>query len=112
MSNGTGVLERLDLDFKLHFDEAAILSGNPEQLKRYLLVLIKQLQDLFEQINNLTNLVVDITDGGAIYSQPKQADGTYPLGTWRLIQVDNDWQRQVQLTVNNWTFGGAFERPV
>ncbi len=112
MSNGTGTLERLDLDFKLHYDDAAILSGDPEKLSKYILILVKQLQELFEQINNLTNLVVDISDGSAIYSQAKQADGTYPIGTWRLIQVDNDWQRQVQLTVGTWTFGGAFERPV
>lgn len=104
--------ERLTKDFKIPFDREAIISGDPAKLTLYLLELADFLQLLLQDITNAANLTVDLIDGEAIYSKSKLADGTYPLGTWRLKQVGDNWERQVQKTLNEWTFAGDFERPV
>lgn len=104
--------KRLTKDFKIPFNRDAIISGNPAQLTSYLLELADFLQLLLQDITAAANLTVDLVDGDAIYSKSKLADGNYPLGTWRLKQVGDNWQRQVQLTLGDWTFAGDFERPV
>lgn len=105
------MIERVQ-EVNIPYDEAALLSKDPVIVAGYILKLVKTLQELLEQLQTVTNFNVDMSDGDAIYSKLKQADGTYPLNTWRLIQVDNDWQRQVQLVVGTWTFAGSFQQPV
>jgi len=105
-------VERLDFEVRIPYDEEALRSEDPARLAAYMLELVKTLQELLEKINMVANYSVDLFDGEALYSKLKNPDGNYPLNTWRLIQVENNWQRQVQLTINNWTFAGAFEPPV
>ncbi len=104
-------IERLDTDIRLPFDEEALRSGNPARMARALFEILKVLQPLLQRISEVANLSIDQADGDAIYSKLKQADGTYPLGTWRLIQIDDSWVRQVQLTLGTWTEAGKFEVP-
>ena len=108
----TSTIERLDPDVRIPYDEIAIRSEDPVRLADYLLELVTALQTLLEDITTVANYGVDLFDGEALYSKLKDSDGNYPIGTWRLIQVDNNWERQVQLTVGTWTFAGDFERPV
>lgn len=104
-------IEHLDIDPQVPYDEEALLSGDPVKLAEEQLRLVKFLQEILEKISIATNHVIDLGGGDAIYSKLKQADGTYPLGTWRLIQIGNNWERQVQLVIGEWTFAGDFERP-
>ena len=104
-------ISRLDDDVKIPYDEAALKSGDPLRVSLYLLDLVRTLQELLVDISRVTNSAVDLSDGEAIYSKSK-VDGLYPIGTWRLIQVGDNWERQVQLTLNTWTFAGDFERPI
>ena len=105
-------VEHLDSEVRIPYDEAALLSNNPQQLADYIKELVITLQDLIEKITTIANYSIDLFDGNALYSKLKNTDGTYPLNTWRLIQVGNDWERQVQLTLGTWTFAGAFENPI
>lgn len=105
-------IEHLDIDPRVPYDEEALLSGDPVKLAEEQLRLVKFLQEILEKITIATNYVIDLGGGAAIYSKLKLEDGTYPLGTWRLIQVGNNWERQVQLALGEWTFAGDFERPV
>ena len=103
--------DSVDTNIKIPYDELAILSNDPVKLAAYLLELAETIQRLLEELANATNFAISLTDGDAIYSKLKQANGSYPIGTWRLKQVDDNWERQVQLTVGTWTFAGDFERP-
>ena len=108
----TSKLERLDTEVRLPYDKEALLSGDKNQIADEWLELIKTLQDLLEKIMVVANYSVDLYDGEAIYSKLKLADGTYPIGTWRFIQVGDNWERQVQLVLGEWTFAGDFVKPV
>ena len=100
-------IEKLNLDEKLPFDEEALKSLNPKAAE-YILNLVQTLQELLRNISQVANLAIDAVDGEAIYSRLKNSDGSYPLNTWRLIQVGNNWERQQQLTLGTWTKAGAF----
>ncbi len=104
-------VEKITKDFKLPFEEGVFASKDPAQITAYMLKLVETLQALLEKIRDVANFSLDLFDGEALYSQLKDTNGDYPIGTWRLIQVDDDWERQVQLTLGTWTFAGAFERP-
>ena len=110
------VIEKLDEDIQLPFDEIALKSGDPVLLSQYLLTLIKTLQELLSQIVVTANFGVDLADGDAIYYALKQADGTYPLGTWRRIQVGDNLEDQVLLdgdsVTGTWTQVQVRERPI
>ncbi len=106
------ILEHLDTDVRIPYDEEALLSGDPVRIADYQRQLVKTLQELLEKITVMANLVLDVADGEAVYSKLKLADGSYPLGTWRLIQVGDNWERQVQQVLGVWTFAGDFERPI
>jgi len=95
----------------LPFDEEALLSGDPVRITDEQRKLVKTLQELLEKINVVSNYAVDLVSGEAIYSKLKNPDGTYPIGTWRLIQVGDNWERQVQLVLGEWTFAGYFGLP-
>lgn len=105
-------IEKIDADLQIPYDEEALLSGDPARIADYQLQLVKTLQELLQKIAEVANYAVDLFDGEAIYSQLKNVDGSYPLGTWRLIQIGNNWERQVQLILGVWTFAGDFERPI
>ena len=105
-------IERIDPDVRIPFDEEAILTGDPVRLADEWRELIKTLQELLEKITVAANYALDLVPGDAIYSKVKNLDGSYPLGTWRLKQVDDNWERQVQLALGVWTFAGDFERPI
>lgn len=105
-------ITRLPFDGKLPFDREALGSGDPVRVTGYMLELVRTLQGLLSEIVQVTNLIVDVNNGEAIYSKLKDKNGDYPIGTWRLIQVDDNWERQVRLKPNEWTFAGDFERPL
>ena len=105
-------VERIDTDVKIPYDEDALLSGDPTKIADEWRELVKTLQDLLEKITIAANYALDLVDGEAIYSKLKNPDGSYPIGTWRLIQVGDVWQRQVQLVLGAWEQAGDFERPV
>ena len=104
-------IEKIDPDFKLPFNEAAILSGDPQELNEYLLTLVKQLQDLVDRFAIVANFTVDLVDGAAVYYALKAEDQDYPDGTWRRLQVGGNLEDQVKL---NGTFVTVFtrERPI
>jgi len=104
-------LERIDPEVKLPFDEDILLHGDRIQRTEEQRKLVKTLQDLLEQITVAANYALDLIDGEALYSKIKNPDGTYPIGTWRLIQVGDNWERQVQLALGVWTFAGYFGLP-
>ena len=105
-------LEHLDAEVQLPYDEEALLSGDKNRIADEWLELVKTLQELLEKITVVANYALDLYDGEAIYSKLKLADGSYPLGTWRFIQVGDNWERQVQLVLGVWTFAGYFGLPV
>lgn len=105
-------IQKIDPDVMIPFDEEAILTGDPKKLAEEWRELVKTLQELLEKITEAANYALDLVPGDAIYSKVKNPDGTYPLGTWRLIQVGNNWERQVQLVLGKWEFAGHFSIPV
>ena len=105
-------IEKIDPDVMIPFNEEAILTGDPVKIAEEWRQLVKTLQDLLEKITLVSNYSLDLYDGEAIYSKLKLADGTYPIGTWRLIQVGDNWERQVQEVLGVWTFAGYFGLPV
>jgi len=104
-------LEKLDTDVRLPYDEQVLLSGDRSQVADYMLELVKTLQELIEKITVISNYAVDLVDGEAIYYALKQADGTYPNGTWRRIQVGDNLEDQVKED-GAWTMVQRRERPV
>lgn len=104
-------ITRIDEDLILPYDEEVLRSGNPARIAKYMLDLVQTLNDFLKQVAEIVNLTIDQADGDAIYSKLKLADGTYPLGTWRFIQVEDNLERQVQLTLGAWTKAGVFNRP-
>ena len=105
------VLERLDVDVQIPYDEEALLSGNPQKIADYMRELVKAIQDRFEENAEITNYGVDLNDGEALYLGLKNSAGEYPNGTWRLIMNGDNLERQVKIA-GTWTFAGAFERPI
>ena len=105
-------LDHLDPEVKLPFDEEAILTGDPVKIAEEWRELVKTLQGLLEKITVQANYGLDLVSGDAIYSKVKNPDGTYPLGTWRMIQVGDNWERQVQQALGVWTFAGHFGLPI
>lgn len=105
-------LDHLDPDVRLPFDEEILLSGDRVKITEEHRKLVKILQDLLEKITTQVNYELDFFDGEALYSKLKNPDGNYPIGTWRLIQVGDNWERQVQIAIGNWDFAGHFGRPV
>lgn len=103
---------KIDPDVMIPFDEEAILTGDPTKLADEWRELVKTLQELLEKITEAANYTLDLVPGDAIYSKVKNPDGTYPLGTWRLIQVGDNWERQVQLVLGEWEFAGHFGLPI
>lgn len=105
-------IERIDPDVMIPFDEEALLSGDKVKIAEEWRELVKTLQELFEKITIAANYALDLVPGDAIYSKVKNPDGTYPLGTWRLIQVGDNWERQVQEFLGEWRFAGKFTLPI
>ena len=107
----TSTLERLDTDFKIPFDEQALLSKDPVLITRYMLELAQTLQLLLEKITTAANYAIDLADGDAVYYALRDSDGEYPDGTWRRIQVGDNLEDQVLIN-SVWTFVQKRERPV
>lgn len=105
-------IERIDPYVRIPFDEEALLSGDKVRIAEEWRELVKTLQELLDKITVQANYSLDLVPGDAIYSKVKNPDGTYPIGTWRLIQVGDNWERQVQLVLGTWTFAGYFGLPV
>lgn len=105
-------IERIDPDVTIPFDEEAILTGDPVKLAEEWRELIKRLQEILEVMTVATNYVLDLIPGDAVYSKVKNPDGNYPLGTWRLKQVGDNWERQVQEVLGVWTYAGQFGLPI
>jgi len=104
-------LEKLDIDVRVPYDEDALKSGDPVRTADYLLELVKYLQELLEKITVVSNYVIDLVDGEANYYALPQADGTYPDGTWRRIQVGDNLEDQVKIT-GTWVLTQRRERPI
>ncbi len=105
------VLERIDTDFKIPYDEEALASGDPARIATYLLELAETLQLLLRNIADVANFSLDLADGDAVYYALPGSDGEYPDGTWRRIQVGDNLEDQVKI---NGTFIQAQvrERPI
>jgi len=107
----SSVIEHLDTDVRIPYDEEALKSGDPTRTADYLLELVKTLQELLEKITVASNYAIDLVDGEAIYYALKQPDGTYPDDTWRRIQVGNNLEDQVKIS-GTWTQVQVRERPI
>ena len=94
MSN---VLEKLDTEVRIPYDEEALLSKDPVRIAEYMLELVKTLQGLLEKLTVISNYSVDLATGEAAYYALPQDDGTYPDGTWRRIQVGNNLEDQKKI---------------
>jgi len=92
------VIEKLEEDVQLPFDEVALRSEDPQKLVEYILVLVKSLQEILGQITVVANYGVDLNDGDALYFGLKDSTGVYPIGMFRWIQVDNTAQLQEKVT--------------
>ena len=103
-------IERLHEEVRIPYDDDALRSGDPARLAEYLLILVKTLRDLLEDITTVVNYAVDLTDGEAIYYSTKGSDGEYPNGTWRRIQVGDNLEDQVKIA-GTWTTAFTRERP-
>lgn len=106
------VIERIDLDLKLPWDEEAIKSGDPNRTADYLLELTEALQAVIGNIASIANASVTIITSTEKYYDVPDENGDYPLGTWRRVQVDDNLEDQVQLTQDVWTTAHTRERPV
>ena len=107
----TGPLEKLDIDFKIPYDEVALLSKNPVRIAEYMLELAETLQLLLERITTVANFGLDLFDGEAVYYAIRDSDGEYPDGTWRRIQVGDNLEDQVKIN-GTWTQAQIRERPI
>lgn len=105
------LLERLDTEVRIPFDEEALKSGDPSRMADYMLQLVKTLQEILEKVSVAANYSIDLIDGEAVYFALKQADGSYPNGTWRNIQVGDNLETQVKIA-GVWTQQSIRERPI
>ncbi len=105
-------ITRVSRDFKIPYDEDALLSGDPARVAAYMLEFAETVELLLSELNDVSNLSVALADGGAAYYSLPDEDGNYPIGTWRTIQVGTNLEHQVQLTLNVWTSAKTTERPV
>lgn len=109
------MIEKLDEDLKLPFEEAVFISKDPARIAAYILKLVETLQELLRQNANVTNFNIDLSDGDAVYYQLKSADGTYPENSWRRIVVGDSLEDQVLLNGNSltgtWTTAQRRKRP-
>lgn len=108
----TSILTRIDPDFKIPYDEAAILSGDPKRLAAYFLEFAETLQLVLRKLSDRANFAIDLADGAAVYYALPNEDGDYPVDTWRTIQVGDNLEDQIQLTAGTWTTAFTRERPV
>lgn len=104
----TATIEKLDEEVRIPYDKEALLSKDPKRIAEYMLELVKTLQERIEDLTTVANYGVDLNDGEALYLGLKSADGTYPIGTWRLIVVSNSLQMQEKITdtgvdADDWT---------
>ena len=106
------VIERIDLDTTLPWDEDAIKSGDPIRMAEYMLELTEALQQVISNIASISNASVTFVTATEKYYDTPDEFGNYPLGTWRRVQVGNNLEDQVQLTQGVWTTVHVRERPV
>ncbi|KKL80110.1 hypothetical protein LCGC14_2008040 [marine sediment metagenome] len=91
------ILEKLDTEVRLPYDEEALLSKDPVRIADYLLELVKATQELLEKLTVISNYSVDLATGEAVYYALPQDDGTYPDGTWRRIQNGESLEDQKKI---------------
>ncbi len=91
------ILEKLDTEVRIPYDEEALLSKDPARIADYMLELVKTLQELLEKLTVISNYSVDLATGEAAYYALPQDDGTYPDGTWRRIQVGDNLEDQKKI---------------
>ena len=105
------VLEKLDPDFRIPYDEAAIKSGDPIRLADYNLELVKTLEELLRRLTDVANFALSLSDGGIVYyALPDSITGAYPDGTWRRLQVGSSLVDQ-KLIDGTWTEVHVREEP-
>jgi hypothetical protein len=104
-------ISRLDSVIRIPYDEKALLSDDPKRIQNYMLQLVKTLQEILTRISQISNLVIDLASGDAIYFGVKNSAGVYPDGTWRLKMVGNNLESQY-LSGTTWTTAHTTERPV
>lgn len=103
------MVDFLDTDQILPYDEVALLSGNPESLAAYMLELTDTMQELLVALSIATNNIISSVTGDAIYYAAADPDGTYPDGTWRRMQVGDNLELQVKIS-GNWVTTKTEER--
>ena len=106
------VVERIDLDTVLPWDEEAIKSGDPARMAEYMLELTEALQEIISSVASIANAAVTLVTSTENYYDLPDEFGDYPIGTWRRVQVGDNLEDQVQLTLGVWTTGHVRERPV
>jgi len=94
----SSVIEKLQDEVKIPYDEESIKSGDPVLLAEYQLVLVKTLQELLSNITTVLNYAVDMSDGEAIYLGLKDSTGEYPDNTWRFIPIGGALEIQKKLS--------------
>ncbi len=104
-------IPKLSEPVKLPFDEEALRSGNPSQVFDYMVLFVKTLQELLDEITRNLNFAVDLTDGEAVYWGLRGSDGEYPDGTWRRIRVGVNLEDQVRIS-GEWETRQVRERDI
>ena len=92
------VISRVDEPVRLPPYEDALLGNDPKKIVQYLILLVRTLQGILEQLAEVTNLGVDLNDGDASYLGSKNELGVYPIGTFRWIKIDEAVELQEKVT--------------
>jgi len=83
-------IDRVNEDVRLPYWPDYILSGDPNDLDRYFQILLKELQEITDEVVNAVNLGIDLDDTDVRYFGTKDLNGDYSNGDWRLIKVSSD----------------------
>lgn len=105
------MVDFLDRDTILPYDEDALLSGDATAVAEYTLELVNTIQEILLALTAATNKIVSSVVGDAIYYAPASPDGTYPNGTWRRIQVGENLELQKKIS-GNWIQTKVEEPPI
>ncbi len=104
-------INRIDEPVLLPRIESAILSDDPQAFNDAFREFTNRLEEILRLLIDQVNTFADTDDDGVKYSQGKETDGQYPLGTWRHRQSGDNFIREVLKDRANdtWTEAGAEE---
>ena len=96
-------IERVNEETRLPYWPDYILSGDPNDLDRYFQILLKELQDITDEVVRAVNLGIDLDDTDIRYFGTKDINGNYSNGDWRLIKVAADDFELQKMIASTWT---------